>query len=39
MLGQLTDALAQDRVLDLRAAGVIVMGAVLADDLLFSFGC
>jgi len=39
VLGQLTDALAEDCDLDLRAAGVVVVGTVLTDDLLLSFGC
>jgi hypothetical protein len=39
MLGQLTDTLAQNGDLDLRATGVIGVGAVLTDDLLLFLGC
>jgi hypothetical protein len=39
MLGQFTDALAQDGDLDLRASGVVGVGTILTDDLLLSLGC
>jgi hypothetical protein len=39
VLGQLTDTLAQNGDLDLRASGVVGVGGVLTDDLLLSLGC
>jgi hypothetical protein len=39
MLGQLTDPLAQNGDLDLRASGIVGVGAILTDDLLLSLGC
>ena len=36
VVGQFPDAFAQHRDLDLRAAGVVIVGAVPGDDVLFA---
>src|SRR5436190_24142639 len=38
VLGQVADALGEDRDLDFRAAGVVLVAGVVLDDLLLLFG-